>query len=152
MHHAAELRRCLIECDVAQLRKLWRHVAPGLPQPDNDSDALVSLHLARTQAHTIPFRARAYSHRWLVDQGYPSALPDNLKPKAERIYPRVVDAVGISVNALSNLFKPITGIVRGAMEDAVMEMHCDRVPLDDPRVKPRMLEARQKTVKKLLGV
>jgi hypothetical protein len=59
MQHTAELRRCLIDCDVPQLRKLWAHVAPNWPQPKTDRDALVALHLARTQTNGIPFRARA---------------------------------------------------------------------------------------------
>ena len=109
MQHSAEVRRCLIDCDVAQLRKLWQHVAPHLPQPETDADALVSLHFARTLASFVSFRARAYSHRWLIDNGWPSGLPDHMKPRAERLYPRVVEGVGVSVNASSKLFQPITG-------------------------------------------
>lgn len=150
MQHSVEMRRCLIDCDVAAIRKLWQHVSPHLPQPETDADALVSIHFARTMAVFVPFKLRAYSHRWLLDSGYPSGLPDNLKPKAERIFPRIVDAVGISVNTKSDLFKPIRLMVRGAMEDAVMECYADN--RKEPEfVKSRMQEARQKTVRKLLG-
>ena len=151
MQHSAEMRRCLESCDVAQLRKLWAHIAPNMPQPQTDADALVSLHIARTKASTLAFNSRAYSHRWLTDQGLPSGLPDNLKPKADRLFPRIVEGVGISVNAASALFKPITTIVRGAMEDAVMEAYCDK-HTEPEFVKQRMMEAKEKAVRKLLGI
>src|SRR6266403_1167373 len=96
-------RRCLIDLDVAAARKLWAQTRPGFVRPDNDKEMLIVLHHARTQASSIALRQRAWSHRWLLDHGYPSGLPDKLKPRAERIYPRVVEAVGISVNARSEL-------------------------------------------------
>jgi hypothetical protein len=82
---------------------------------ESDAEALVTLHHARTQAESIALKLRAWSHRWLLEHGYPSGLPDHLKPSAERIYPRVVEGVGISVNFRSPILQPITE--RGARRD-----------------------------------
>src|ERR1044072_6980895 len=99
--YADALRRCLEECDVAGIRALWAQIPPGMPQPHTDAEALATIHRARTEANSIALRLRAYSHRWLEDRGLPSGLPDELRPRAERMYPRVVDGVGISVNIRS---------------------------------------------------
>lgn len=145
--YADDFRRCLVECDVPGIRQLWKHVAPHLGQPETDSEALVAIHHARTQAVSIPFRLRAYSHRWLTDNGYPSGMPDHLKPQAERIYPHVVEAVGIA--ALNQT--AMTPILQRAMSDAVMDAH-EEGRLNDPIfVKARMMEARAKTIKQLIG-
>lgn len=144
--HAAEMRRCLLELDAAGMRRLWRHVAPHLPQPRTDAEAIRGMHLARTQAKSIPERFRFYSHRWLVDNGYPSGLPDELKPMAERIYPRVVDGVGIS--ALHRA--PGADLVMGAMEKSVLESYGDDVT-DPATIKRRMMEARAKERRALFG-
>jgi hypothetical protein len=146
-----EMHRMLLDLDVAGLRRLWAHVAPGMPQPRSDAETIVLAHHARTQMQTVPPRKRFYSHRWLLDNGHPSGLPDRLKPSAERMYPKIADAVGISVNAKSDLYQPITTLVRGAMEDAVEDCYAngDR---DPEIVKPRMYEAKKTAVRKLLGV
>jgi hypothetical protein len=48
--HRAEFRRCMDELDVAQARKLWRHVFAHLPQPSTDGAILAMLHRARTES------------------------------------------------------------------------------------------------------
>lgn len=149
-NHSAEFRRCLEAVDVAGIRKLWRHVSPHLPQPQTDAEALVTIHHARTQTDSIALKLRAWSHRWLLDHGYPSGLPDHLKPSAERIYPRVVEGVGISVNFRSPILQPIASLVRGAMEDAVSEAYADN-NTEPSFVRARMQEARETTVRKLVG-
>jgi hypothetical protein len=148
--HSAEFRRCLEQLDVAGVRRLWRHMSPHLPQPANDAEALVTLHHARTQTESIAIRLRAWSHRWLLDHGYPSGLPDHMKPSAERIYPRVVEGVGISVNFRSPILQPITGLVRGAMEDAVSEAYADK-KTEPSFVRARMQQAKATTIRKLVG-
>lgn len=150
MQHSAELHRCLVDCDVVAIRKLWQHVAPHLPQSEDNADTLVSIHIARTQLGTIPFKLRAYSHRWLIDQGFPSGLPDELRPKAERIYPCIAEGVGISVNARSALFRPIAKLVCASAVEAVMECYADK-RTEPEFVKARMHEARTATIRKLLG-
>lgn len=139
---SAELRRCLEDCDVAGARKLWAQVAPHLPQPRNDAEALIALHHARTAANSIAFRLRAYSHRWLLDHGYPSGLPDELRPKAERMYPVIADGVGIACRA-SALMMPIAHLIRGRMSDAVMDAYADGRK-EPAFVKNRMMQARDK--------
>jgi hypothetical protein len=150
MSTSDDFRRCLEELDVAGVRQLWHFVQPNLPQPATDLEALVTLHVARTQAASIRFRLRAYSHRWLTDGGYPSMLPDELRPRAERMYPKIADAVGISVNMRSPDMKPLAVLIRQSMEDAVNECYADG-KRDPVFVRARMMEARRNTLKKLLG-
>lgn len=150
-NHSAEFRRCVEQLDVAGIRALWRHVSPHLPQPADDAEALASLHFARTQTRSIALKLRAWSHRWLLDHDLPSGLPDELKPAAEQICPRVVEAVGIMVAYRSPILKPIGDQVRGAMEDAVMDAFAHR-KTDPAFLRARMNEARETAVRKLVGL
>jgi hypothetical protein len=145
---SAVMRRCLEELDVPRAQTFWGHVAPHLPQPQSEAEALACLHRARTEAQSIALGYRLYSHRWLEDRGLPSGLPDELKPKAERRDPRIASAVGIAVH--SPHAEAVTEI-RGAMEDAVLEAEADRKLEDAPHVKARMMEARAKVRKQLFG-
>lgn len=144
--HASALRRCLIDLDVKGIRRIWAAIAPHLPQL-KPADALPALHLARTSAASVPFNLRAYSHRWLTERALPSHLPDNLKPKAERMYPVVVGGVGISVN--SKHIEVKTG-VQGAMEYSVLDSYANGDTEPD-LVKRRMFEARDKELRGLFG-
>jgi hypothetical protein len=146
MKHSAEMQRCLVDCDVLGAMKLWKHISPNMPQPKNDAEGLIVLHHARTQSISIPFRLRAYSHRWLCDNGLPSGLPDKLRPKAEQIYPRLVEAVGVSVKALSEANIPLAKAIERAMSDAVAEAYSDG-KRDPGFVKARMNEARQRVLR-----
>jgi len=150
MSHQETFRRALEEHDVETCWRIWAHVAPNMPQPKSEAEARAIMHHACTQTPIIAFRSRAYSHRWLLDHGLPSGLPDNLRPAAEREYPKVVDAVGIAVASLSDAMAPAVPIVRGAMESVVLEHYADGVR-DPEIIKPRMIEARDKAIKKLLG-
>lgn len=151
MQFSSEFRRCLIDLDLVAAKKLWAHTHPHLHQPENDQETLLMLHHSRTQSEVIPTKLRAYSHRWLIDNNYPSGLPDDLKPQAERLYPRVVEAVGIAVASKSEYMRPAALQIRGAMEDAVHEAVSDRVSLSDPRVSEMMKRARLWMIKKLFG-
>ncbi len=142
--------QCLEEMDVAGIRKLWRECSPHLHQPANDHEAEATLHRARTDCHRLTLKQRAYSHRWLEDRGYPSGLPDELKNKAERIYPRVVEGVGISVHIGSQILRPAEPIIRGAMEEAVEDEYSGHKVIVE-RVKGRMREAHDRAVKKLFA-
>lgn len=102
---------------------------------------------------SMGLRLRAYSHRWLLDHGLPSALPDELKPRAERMYPMIVEGVGISVLA-RGVLKPVGVMIRTAMEDAVMNVYADDGSPDPMFVRARMAAARasiQKTVREAIG-
>lgn len=120
MRYSDEARRILIECDIPAAREFWAAVQTKFPQPIDDHETLIMIHSARTQAATIPLRLRVYSHHWLIERGLPSALPDYLKPVAERMYPRIVDAVGISVNVGSS-HREFGEYVRTEMESAVLD-------------------------------
>ncbi|ODT22226.1 MAG: hypothetical protein ABS35_15355 [Kaistia sp. SCN 65-12] len=152
MSYNDAFRRCLVELDVAGIRALWREVAPHLPQPSNDAEALLTLHRARTEASSIDLRLRAYSHRWLIDNGYPSGLPDALRPRAERaFYPRIVDAVGVCVRPSSPDLAPAAREVEQAMSDAVADAYAGR-RTDPGFVRARMSEARVAARKRLFGI
>ena len=135
---------------MAGIRRLWQHVSPHLPQPTSDHEALIAIHYARTLAQSFSLRLRAYSHAWLLDHGYPSALPDELKPKAERMYPRIVEGVGIACTGTSEIGRAIAPIIQGAMSDAVHGIYADKRP-DPVFVKARMMDARKRIVAKLIG-
>jgi hypothetical protein len=145
-------KRCLAELDARGAMAIWKEVAPHLPQPQTEEQALIILHNARTQSRSMSLRERAYSHRWLLDHGYPSGLPDNLKPRAERIYPRIANSVGIGGLGVSSVTKPIRKHIFDSMSDAVLEAYADGHENQPDIVKGRMMEMRQKTVKQLLGV
>jgi hypothetical protein len=144
--YSDHFRRALEECDVVTVRKLWAHIAPGMPQPVTDFEALVTIHHARTQTISIRLKQRAYSHRWLLDHDLPSGLPDELKPRAERLYPRVVHAVGVSVNSLSGRMAPLAVELRQAMSDAVADAYADH-QTEPGFVKARMFDAYAKVLK-----
>jgi hypothetical protein len=151
VQHSAQLRRCLESADVAGCRRLWAAISPHLPQPKTAAEALIILHHARTQSESIALKLRAWSHRWLLDHGYPSGLPDRLKPSAERLYPRIAKAVGVSVNARSEIMRPVALMIRDAMNVAVLEAFDDGRGDNAEFVKARMAEARSTVQQKLLG-
>lgn len=142
MKHDAAFRRCLIDLDVVGICDLWFHVAPGLPQPKNNDEALITLHHARTQAESVPSKLRCYSHSWLCERGLPSGLPDWMKPKAARLYPHKVEAVGVAVMATSADGVMRARAVEQAMSDAVAECYADG-ERDPEIIKARMAEARR---------
>lgn len=151
MDPSAVMRKCLEDLDVPRARTFWGHVAPHLPQPDSDLDALATLHRARTEAQSIPLNMRVYSHHWLENRGLPSGLPDHLKPKAERVFPQIVAAVGVAVAARSPETEPLARLIQDAMNDAVREAHADGLLEDTPFVKARMAEARKRVTKFFWG-
>ncbi len=143
MQHGAAVRRCLRDGNVAELRKLWAEIAPHLPQPRNDTEALASLHYARTISDFVGAIERRYSHRWLIDNGCPSGLPDHLKPKAERVYPSIVEGVGIASMSAPGAMKSLFNhAVEKVMSDAVLESYADGHAHEPHIVKARILEKR----------
>jgi hypothetical protein len=130
---------------------LWKFVSPHLPQPQSDHETLATIHYARTVANSFSLRLRAYSHAWLLDHGLRSGLPDELKPKAERMYPRIAEGVGIACRGTSEVGRAIAPLIQGAMSGAVMDIYADDRSPDPARVRARMAEARRTTVRKLIG-
>jgi len=147
VYHSRELLACLEAVDVEGMRRLWGKVAPQFPQHD-DAGMVAAIHLARTKSELVRFKLRAYSHAWLIDHGYPSLLPDELKPRAQRIYPVIASGVGISVNSR---YPEVKSAVTLAMTGAVLEAEADGRLTDAPFVRGRMQEARRYAVKKLFG-
>ncbi len=148
MNHSAEFKRCLETCDVVAIRKLWQHIAPHLHQPSTDFETLATIHCARTRSEWCSFRLRAYSHSWLIDHGFPSLLPDNLKSKAERLYPRIVEGVGISINYGSNLLTVAGKMIQDEISNAVAELYADG-DTDVAIVKNRIKEVREVAIRRL---
>lgn len=151
MDPSAVMRQCLEDLDVPRARTFWGHIAPHLPQPEDDLDALVTLHRARTEAQSIALDMRIYSHQWLEDRGLPSGLPDHLRPKAERVHPRIVSAVGVAVAARSPEMEPLARLIQDAMNDAVQAAHADGRIEDTPFVKARMADARKRATEFFWG-
>jgi hypothetical protein len=113
MEHAAEFRRCLIEMDARGIRAVWNHVAPGMPQPKDDEEALIGIHLARLDLPGMTRGQRDYSARFL----------------AERETGRRAMAVGISVNAPAHR-KTQALSIRHEMSEAVLLSVRDGLDLD----------------------
>lgn len=146
--HTAEMRQCLIQCDVNAARKLWHHIAPKAPAPKTDTEALATIHYARTLCATINLRLRSYSHHWLIDHGLPSGLPDDLQKKADRLYPHIADAVGV---ACHSSFPEAAKFIQSAMNEAVEDCYADN-HREPGYVKPRMMDKRVQAKKTLHGI
>lgn len=146
------MRQCLIDVDVGLMRKLTATVFPQFPAPGTDAEVEGSIHYARTVAESIPFRYRAYSHAWLCERALPSGLPDDLRPKAERMYPRIVDAVGVAVLATGSTSeekRQLGGLVRDAMNEVVMDHYSSDRAREPERIKRDMLRRRTEFWKRL---
>jgi hypothetical protein len=147
---ANQVREILETGALGALRQLWAVLYPHLPQIGSDADAEIVLHRARTEAVSVSFRARAYSHAWLIERGHPSALPVELQPRAERMYPGVVEAIGVAVLSTSPELRPAGLEVQRAMLNVAGEMQADGV-VDQLLIRTRMLEARTRVRRSLFG-
>lgn len=143
-------RRAIADLDVGIAKAHWESIFPKLPRCA-DSQILTMLHIARTRVPGIAPRLRVHSHEWLLDRGLPSFLPDEMKPKCEQAGPRVVTGVGISINFRNPILKPIGAQVERAMSDAVLEAAADGKLNDAAHVRGRMMDAKTRTIRKLIG-
>ena len=151
MSHAGQFRQAMEDGDHLQLWRIWAEAMPHLPAPKTEEQAEIVMHRARTEAESMPLAKRAWSHAWLSDRGLQSGLPDELKPAAEQMRPRVVSAVGIAVR-VPEIFRPVGYAVQLAMAEAVEDLHADGADLSDrPLVHGRMFAAREDTLQRLLG-
>lgn len=89
----------LIEGDYIKCRLFWAEKMPDFPQPASDEEAEIVMHQART-ASDIPLELRLWSHRWLIEHSYQSALPGLLIPKSEQLEVVEAKAIGIAVIAI----------------------------------------------------
>lgn len=149
MSAQSEFQAALERGDVQACSRAAKILFPHLPQPAEHAEA--SMHMARTQMPSITFAKRAYSHAWLTERRLPSQLPDELRPKAQRLYPVVVDAVFVSANSNSPSLRPAAKIVQQAMSDAVEDAYAngDREP---GLIRELIGQARRKTWKQLIGI
>lgn len=143
-------RQLLIEGDFRAMRRVFAAHCPHLPEPADDDQAEVSMHMARTGAESIPFRHRAWSHRWLSERKYPSLLSDKLKPKAERLYPVARPIVGIAIKSLNKSRQPEADFVVQKMADVVCSLFSEGV-YDSALVSKRMREVRELEAAKLFS-
>lgn len=145
-----EFRKLLEEGDFKGLRRAWKELMPGMPQPKNLDEAEKTMHMARTASASIPLRLRAYSHSWLRERNLPSQLPEKFKPRAERMFPVVVEGVGVSVNFVSPHLQPAAEKVQTAMNLAIEEAFADGEK-DPAVIKAKMMAAKDKEMKALFG-
>ncbi len=134
--------------DVGQMRAL--HAQHSKMDLGTDFDVLAGMHSARTQLDIIPLRDREYSHFWLIDRGLPSQLPPMLLPKADRFMPRIVEGVGIMVDASTPDLAPAARMVQRRMEDVVLDAYADSNSPDPKALQARMMEARKKELRSLI--
>jgi hypothetical protein len=151
MDGASEFRAAVEAGDFRTVRRISEQAEPHLPKL-SDAQAQVIMHDARTRSKTVPLAKRLWSHRWLVERGHDSNLPDRLRPSAEQVCPRIVSAVGISIKTTSAIIAPAAEAIRGEMELAVLEAQADGKLEDSVFVKARILEARQRALRELLGI
>lgn len=136
------MMRCIRDCDAVLAMRIWKWERPNAAQPENVYQATMMLHYARTKLSNIPHKERFWSHCWLLDHAFPSALPDHLRAKAERMYPVEVAVVGIASGSGPQRKNAFNYAVEKVMSDAVLEMQADGHRLGAPIVKARMLEKR----------
>jgi hypothetical protein len=148
---AAAFRAALEAGDFRQLRRISEQAEPHLPRLTDDQAEIV-MHDARTRARSMPLWKRLWSHRWLSERGHESGLPDRLRPSAEQVTPRIVAAVGISVKTTSAIIAPAAEAIRNEMELAVKEADADGRLEDSPFVRARILEARARALRQLVGI
>ncbi len=143
-------RDALRDGDVSRTRFLWAQVSPEMPQPENDAEAEVIMHQARTAADSVPMQKRIYSHAFLAERGLPSQLPDGMKPPRERRGPPVIfPAALIGVGSLSTSpdRREEAKAMERAMADAVGDMITSGIT-DRERIAKRMWEARDAFIQK----
>jgi hypothetical protein len=75
----------------------------------------------------------------------PSALPDWLRPRADQLYPKVVEGVGIAVRGPGHK-RALALALRTAMEQAVAECYADG-KTEPEFVRARMADARTKVLR-----
>lgn len=140
----------LIAGDFKSLRKFWSEKMPGMPQPENDEQAEIAMHHARTMSD-IPSSLRMWSHKWLEERGLPSALPENLKERAKRLEPKVFRTVGISIASSDPWFKPVAEAIQRKMETKVLEVFSENKEPSSEVIRELLDEVREKEILKLLG-
>lgn len=146
-----QFREALLTGDLDTLLGIWAQAMPHLPQPSREQAEIV-MHRARTEAESLPLRARAYSHAWLIERSHPSGLPDRLRQPAERLYPVPTEAVGFTQLISMRSLKPAAQLIERAVHDAINDVYANEGPHPDvDLVKRQMKEAKEDEARRLFG-
>lgn len=143
MDHSAEFRRCLLEADVPGIMRIWKHTNPHLPQP-SPSEAYLQLHLARTEAESVPKKLKLYSYDLLYEHGY-----QKIDGKWVHGEPVFIGEGDPSVKALSvgiaskSRYADVRERIVAAMKDAYLNEIAKGIT-EPEIVRGKMLEARAK--------
>jgi hypothetical protein len=124
-------RDALLTLDLAMLRRLWAHVAPGLPPPRDDEETLITAHHARVRAKTLPAKARAYSAAFLAERDMAMAEPI------------IVAAIGAASSASDRGLKAAIQDAMTRAAEAAMAAGYDP-DTDAKEIRAAMLDARAK--------
>lgn len=145
------VRQCMLDLDARRARTIWRVIAPHLPPCDSDADMLITLHVMRTEdshlTQWFPEKLRFYSHRWLLDKGLPSKLPDRLKPRADRLCPKKVRVLGYAPAGAAG--EEACATIGAAMFEKFQELEADGTT-DKTRAEPEIQRARFKERRALM--
>jgi hypothetical protein len=142
-------RQAMVSGDVVMLQRIWSKVT-GLPAPETAQEAEIQMHVCRTKSDAIPVQQRCYSHWWLKERGYPSLLPPEMLPKADRFKPEIRPAVGIAVGTSKTWLKPALPSIMGAMVKEV-ENNAELITADPDLLRDKIQFARRDEFKRLFG-
>lgn len=139
----SELRSAMSDGDADAVARIYDHAYPNMPKATQEEAAVV-MHTARTASESMPLAKRLYSHAWLTDRGFRSQLPEELRPRSERVESVIVPAVGVAVSsfAQSAYRKEEAKAIERVMARAAGDMVRDGIT-DRARIAPRMWEARE---------
>lgn len=112
------------------------------------NEAEITMHLARTGSNQIDKQHRLYSHRWLIDRGLPSQLPQSMRKIVAES--KIVEAVGVAVMTQNPDLEPAAKAIERAMADAVEDCYANgdiRLEL----IQARIEVARQEATRQMFG-
>lgn len=134
LRYEFEILRCLLELDIAGIRKVWKEMSPHLDQPESDWQTLRIMHEARIRMRNISPLQKRYSEHWLRE----------LESKT-----RIAAAVGIIVKSLSKAGAGRAQDVQAEMSEAVVQAVKDGVDieLEVKETHARMARARQRIIR-----
>lgn len=132
--------RALEEGDVKFILRNWSTLFPAYPAPKDEEEAEITLHVARTAAQSVQMELRNYSHKWLMERGYPSMLPQHLREIA------VKGQTGIGVSLRGSIGQRLPVDEAGEMESFIGEAGAHEMLSGgtDKKIRFAMNDAREK--------
>lgn len=147
----SEFRQALRDRDVPLLMKASKVLFPKDQQPADETEATAQMHIARTMQGWMTVEERAYSHFWLKDRGFPSMLPNELLPWAERFEPAIRSGVGIACGTGKEWLKPALPLIQGAMAKTVIDRQ-ELIETDPDLLRDKIKFAHNDEFRRLFGV